>query len=134
MNIVVYYDGECPFCSRFVRLLRLRETGGSVELVDLRTALAKRQEFADAGIDVNKGMVVELDDRRFFGADAAHALALLSTPSGLFNRLNRWILGTPFLARTLYPILRMGRAATLAVLGRKGMSASDHAPHSEPRT
>ena len=32
----IIYDGQCPFCSRYVRLVRLRDSLGQVELVDAR--------------------------------------------------------------------------------------------------
>ena len=36
--IYVVYDGECPFCTAYVKLLRLREAAGKVELVNAREA------------------------------------------------------------------------------------------------
>ena len=32
----IVYDGDCPFCSRYVKLVRLREALGSVDLVNAR--------------------------------------------------------------------------------------------------
>ena len=32
----VVYDGECPFCSSYVKLLRLREAAGSIVLLNAR--------------------------------------------------------------------------------------------------
>jgi predicted DCC family thiol-disulfide oxidoreductase YuxK len=31
---LLYYDGDCPFCSRYVRWLRLQRAVGSVHLVN----------------------------------------------------------------------------------------------------
>lgn len=46
-------------------------------------------------------------------------LALLSTPSSTFNRVNGLIFRSPTASRILYPVLRAGRNATLRLLGRR---------------
>ena len=33
-KMVVVYDGECPFCRNYVKLMWLRKAVGDVELVD----------------------------------------------------------------------------------------------------
>ena len=125
MAVTVYYDGACPFCSRYVRLLRLRRTAGQVDLVDLRGDAGIRRDLQDAGFDPDQGMIVETEGRRLGGADAVNALALLSTPSGLFNRTNRLVLSSPALAALIYPILRSGRWLALFLLGRDGFADRD---------
>ena len=125
MAASVYYDGDCPFCDRYVSLLRLQETVGPVDLVDLRSHPALVAELNEQGFSLDKGMVLDVDGRRIGGADAMHQLALLSTPSTNFNRLNKWIMSNAFLARFLYPLLRMGRWCALFFMGREQMSSDD---------
>ena len=31
------YDGDCPFCSKYVRLIQLKNTVGDVELINARS-------------------------------------------------------------------------------------------------
>ena len=119
----IYYDGECPFCARYVTLLRLKDTLGPVDLVDVRTEQALQQELFAEGFNLDKGMVFEVDGRRVGGADAINQLALLSTPSSLFNRINKWIMSFSLLATCLYPILRMGRWCVLFFMGREQISS-----------
>ncbi|KMW56556.1 hypothetical protein AIOL_001510 [Candidatus Rhodobacter oscarellae] len=114
----IVYDGECPFCSRYVAMVRLREAVKEVELVDARSDHPVVATVREAGYDLNDGMALVEDDRIIFGADCIHRLALLSTPSGVFNRANALIFSSPLLSRVLYPILRAGRNATLRILGR----------------
>src|SRR5262249_37501864 len=57
--------------------------------------------------------------------DALNALALLTTPSGHFNRATAWLFSSPALSRLLYPVLRAGRNATLTLLGRAPLRADD---------
>jgi hypothetical protein len=45
-------------------------------------------------------------------------LALLSTSSGSFNRINALVFSRPRLARVLYPVLRAGRNLLLRILHR----------------
>jgi len=94
-------------------MLRLKDALGDVALIDLRTATNKRAELQSEGFDLDQGMVVETDGRRVGGADATNALALMSTPSNLFNRLNQLVFANPLLSAILYPILRSGRWLTL---------------------
>lgn len=114
----IFYDGECPFCARYVTMLRLQKTGG-VQLVDLRTATLKRRELEEAGFDLDQGMVVEDGGRRYGGSDAVAYLAALSTNSDLLNRINRMALSSPGVARLVYPVLRSGRWLALFMLNRR---------------
>lgn len=118
MDATVYYDGECPFCSRYVRLQQLRRTLNSLELVDLRVDQSKRDWLASQGFDLDKGMVLDLDGQLYAGEQAAHRLALLGSRNSCLGHINRAVLGTKFGATLAYPILRLGRNATLLVLGR----------------
>ena len=118
------YDGECPFCSRYVRHVRLREAIGPITLANAREHAALVDEVRRLGFDVDTGMVLKLDGNYYHGADCIHALALLTTPSGGFNRLNAWMFRSATAARLLYPVLRAGRNLTLRLLGRTGVQPS----------
>ncbi|WP_052700962.1 DCC1-like thiol-disulfide oxidoreductase family protein [Loktanella sp. S4079] len=119
MPATIYYDGECPFCSQYVALVRLREAVGAVELVDLREVPDMRQELTSEGFDLDQGMVVDLDGRRVGGNEAVNLLAKLSSNSGFFNRVHRLVFGQHLVTKIIYPILRMGRWLTLFLLGRR---------------
>jgi len=115
----IVYDGECPFCSNFVRLYQLRENVGVVDLVDARTTPDLVASFRQKGIEIDNGMVVLWEGRTYYGADAMTLLAMLGAQSGAFATLNRWLFREPRLAKLIYPVLVFGRRATLALLGRK---------------
>jgi predicted DCC family thiol-disulfide oxidoreductase YuxK len=116
------YDGDCPFCSRYVTLVRLRKSLGRVELVNAREGGPIVDEVRQAGLDLDDGMVLKLGERYLHGAECIHALALMTGPSDLFNRVNAALFRSPRLARFLYPILRTGRNATLRLLGRERLA------------
>ena len=111
------YDGECPFCSAYVRFVRLRETVGPLRLIDARNGGPEFEWVKSLGHDVNEGMALNLDGHLYVGGACMNRLALLSSPSSTFNRVNRFIFRHAGLASALYPVLRFGRNCTLAVLG-----------------
>jgi predicted DCC family thiol-disulfide oxidoreductase YuxK len=112
------YDGDCPFCSRYVQYMRVREAV-NLRLVNAREGGPRVDEIRRAGLDLDGGMVLKLGDRFYHGADCIHVLALLATPSDVFNRLNAAIFRSERLSRLLYPVLRAGRNTVLWLLGRR---------------
>lgn len=118
-KIIVVYDGECPFCSRYVRLVNLRKVL-HVELVDARMVPDSLiQELTGLDLDLDEGMAVKYDGNWLHGSDALWLMSLLSTPSGFFNRINAWLFRNRYFSRAMYPLLRFFRNATLRLLGRK---------------
>ncbi len=124
-DVYVVYDGECPFCRNYVRLANMRAIGTRVELVDAREKGPIALECAERGFDLDAGMVVILEGRFYHGGDAINRIALISTPSGVFNRINRWIFRHAGLSRLLYPTLRACRNATLRLLGVSPIGLTD---------
>lgn len=116
---VIVYDGECPFCAAYVRMTRLRDSAGPVRLVNARDGGPEVDEIRAAGFDLDRGMVVKLDGRHYHGDEAMTALALLTTPSGLFNRAMATLFRSPAVARVIYPPMVAGRNLTLRLLGRR---------------
>lgn len=124
----IFYDGECPVCSNYVRFVRFRETVGSVRLVDVRQDRSERARLEAAGCDLDEGMVLEYRDHRYHGDRAVHMMAVLSAPDTLFNRLNKWIFDSPKRSAVLYPMLRAGRNLLLRLLGRRSLSQDRRKP------
>lgn len=114
----IVYDGDCPFCSRYVRLVRLREAVGKVELIDARTPHPVVDWLRGQNFNLDEGMAFVQDGQVFFGDECIQRMALLSTPSGLLNGFNAWVFRSPRRARLFYPYLRAIRNGTLLLLGR----------------
>jgi len=85
------YDGQCPFCRFYVKYLKVRENLGVLHLVDARENVAMADEMRAAHIDLNKGMALKIGDRKYVGAECIHILALLSSRSTVFSRVNALI-------------------------------------------
>lgn len=125
MALSIFYDGDCPFCARYVTLLRLRDAAGPVRLVDLRQDDAARARFQALGLAPDDGMVVESEGRLYHGADAMHVLSLMSSDHGSLNRAAAALFRHQWLAGLLYPLLRAGRNATLFLMGRAPLAPPD---------
>lgn len=112
------YDGECPFCSAYVRMQRLRAAGIGLRLLDARQESQLVADFARKGMNVNDGMILSLGGTIYFGGDVVHMMALLTGPAAAFNRAMGWVFRNRTVARLLYPSLRFGRNTALRLLGR----------------
>lgn len=118
-GITIVYDGECPFCSNYVTMARLRAAAGPVELKDAREGGETVRMLQARGYDLNEGMAMIEGGVVYHGADCLNRMALLSTEADWFNRLNARIFRSPRLSRALYPALRFGRSVTLRLMGRQ---------------
>lgn len=117
-NLVVVYDGECPFCRNYVHLMALRNAAGSVELVDARTSAPAVLKLKQLGYDLNEGMAALYGGNVYYGNDAVMFLSSLANERGWLGRLVALLLRAPRRARVLYPILKFGRRVTLRILGK----------------
>lgn len=74
-------------------------------------------EITGLGLDIDQGMVLKFKDAIYYGPDAIHMLTLLSTPSGIFNRINYYIFSTKPGAKIAHPIGKAFRTLLLKLLG-----------------
>lgn len=117
------YDGDCPFCSRYVKLLRLRDSIGPVALINAREGGPRVERLRKLGYNLDGGFVLEWEDKIYYGADAINRLALLSTRSSLFNKVNAFVFRSRTASKVLYPVLRAGRDLTLFLMGRSKLGS-----------
>ncbi len=117
-EILLVYDRECPVCHAYCRMTRIRESVGTLRLVDARREQAMLAEITARGLDIDQGMVLKVGDALYYGSDAIHALALMSSRSGAFNRINYWLFRSRTLSSALYPLLRFCRNLLLKALGK----------------
>jgi len=122
--VYIVYDGECPFCSAYTSLLKLRQNVGRVELVNARQPHMILNEVAQHHIDLDEGMAVRFEGRWFHGADCIHLLAVLSDGGSLANRILATLFRSRPVAWMLYPWLRAARNFTLTLLGRKKIGSA----------
>lgn len=117
-EVLLIYDKECPACDNYCQVVRIRETVGKLRLIDARENSEVLEEITALGLDIDQGMVLKLDGQIYYGSDAIHALALISSRSGLLNRLNYYLFRSKRLSHIFYPMLRFFRNVLLKVLGK----------------
>jgi predicted DCC family thiol-disulfide oxidoreductase YuxK len=116
--ILLVYDKECPVCNAYCSMARIRASLGELRLVNARDAGAVMDEITSLGWDIDQGMVLKVENNLYYGADAIHTLSLMSSRSGIFNRLTYRVFRSERLSRILYPVLRFFRNLLLTLLGK----------------
>ena len=117
-EILLVYDKECPVCNAYCQMTRIRKSVGELRLIDAREPSSVMDEITRLGWDIDHGMVLKVDDNLYYGSDAIHALSLMSSQSGIFNRFNYWVFRSKTLSHLFYPFLRTGRNVLLKLLGK----------------
>jgi len=110
------YDGDCPICHSYVLHSRLNQSLGELQLVSARKDSEILREVTENGWNIDKGMVLKLDQTLYYGKEAIKMLALLSTRSDFFNKAMFWLFRSSILSSMLYPVCIFGRTVLLYVL------------------
>ena len=126
-KVLLVYDRECPVFHNYCQTVRIRESVGELQVVNAREQSDLMDEITARGFDVDQGMVLKLGEQFYYGADAIHALALISTRTGILNRMNYWLFSSKRLSHILYPVLRFLRNLLLKLLGRHKINNLGHA-------
>ncbi|WP_404390423.1 DCC1-like thiol-disulfide oxidoreductase family protein [Pseudoalteromonas phenolica] len=90
-EILLVYDKDCPACDNYCQVVRIRESIGALKIINARESSEVLEEITQLGLDIDQGMVLKMGGVIYYGADAIHTLALISSRSGVFNRMNYWL-------------------------------------------
>lgn len=112
------YDGHCPICRNFVLYYRAKQTV-NLHLVDARKDSQLVRDITKAGLDMDEGIVLKMDDVMYHGSDAMYVIACIGSKYGILNKLNYYFLRSKTLSKIVYPILRGFRNLLLKLLGVK---------------
>jgi len=124
-EILLVYDKECPACNAYCQIVRIRESVGDLRIIDAREKSDVLDEITTKDLDIDQGMVLKMGDQLYYGSDAIHALALISSRSGVFNRFNYWMFKSKAISSWLYPLLRFCRNLLLKLLGKTKINNLD---------
>jgi len=117
-DILLVYDKECPACNNYCQVVQIRKTVGNLKIINARDDSDVMKEITSEGLDIDQGMILKMGAQLYYGVDAIHALALISSRSGFFNRLNYWLFKSKNISKILYPTLRFFRNFLLKILGK----------------
>ncbi len=117
--ILLVYDKQCPLCDAYCRWTRIQDSIGNLKLIDARHDCEAMAQITEEGLDIDQGMVLKLDGVLYYGADAIHTLALISSRSNIFNRVAYHTFKSKRLSQILYPFFRFGRKIVLRIMGVK---------------
>jgi len=120
------YDGDCPFCSAYVKLVRLRAALGPVVLVNAREDHPIVHYVEQRGVVLDQEMALVMGDEVYSGGECINRLALMSTRSGVFNRINAALFSSPKFSRLAYPYLRGCRNLALKLMGKEPIKMGSH--------
>ena len=124
-RIAIVYDGDCPLCSTYVTMTRLRNAVGTPTLLNARQRPDLAKALTEKGASLDTGLAVYYEGQIYTGGEAMHMLALLSTPVGFANQLTAALLGRRSFVLRVYPFLRAGRNLLLKFRNRPQLEETE---------
>jgi len=99
MELILYYDGKCPFCNRYADILKLKKCY-HIKICDARTNLHWKK--LDENIQLDEGVILQYDDTYFQGVEALNMLLYICKYDGVFFLLQKWIFSNKFVGNIVY--------------------------------
>lgn len=118
-GVELVYDGQCPICDFYCTRVDVAPEHGRIRRVDAREQSDVLDEITAQGLDIDEGVVVKRDGEFYYGADAVHELAQLSSRRGAVSRVSAVLFRSRAVSKLLYPLLRGTRNLLLKLLGRR---------------
>ena len=126
-KILFIYDGECPFCNHFAKLLELKSSLAEFEILDGRKNLAILSRLYKQGYDLNKGAILIKNEDILHGADAINWICSeISEPSDSLLEALRIIFTSNKRTNILFPFLLWARRLSLTIKGKVWQPVSDN--------
>ena len=66
-EITIVYDGECPFCTAYIKIVKLKSNFSKVLMVNAREGGEVVERIKKIPLDLDEGMVVKIGDNYFHG-------------------------------------------------------------------
>ena len=105
MIVRIIYDGNCPFCSDFVKISNLKKSYADVRFHNARESGDPLVvQLKSAGYQLNDGMIVMAGEEVLYGAEAARFIVRGGSGGHRFA-LYKSLLRNKHLSKLFYPIL-----------------------------
>ena len=113
-NITLYYDKQCPFCSKYANLLKLKENF-EISLKDTRENQSEIS-LIWPNLNINDGFIVIYENNCFQGAKALGFLNSAVDKDTFLGKLHFIFRYDNFFSKILYNVLFILRKIILFVL------------------
>lgn len=115
-EVILIYDGRCPVCRFYSRMIRVRAVAGELTVINARDTQALPEVIQQMDMNLDDGMILIVGESVYAGADALHRLALMGGRSDILNRWHYWLFRSRRRSRWLYPVFRAIRNGLLWIL------------------
>ncbi|MFT7824884.1 MAG: DCC1-like thiol-disulfide oxidoreductase family protein, partial [Sulfurimonas sp.] len=116
-KLTLYYDKECPFCNHYAAFLALKKSH-ELHLINARESLKKIRTQCPH-LDINDGMILEVNGYCLQGTEALAYLDTLITRNSFLGKLHRIWGFAPWLTLPLYRAIKRFRQIILFIMGKK---------------
>lgn len=113
-KLTLYYDKQCPFCSKYANLLKLKENF-EITLKDARENLDEISVLCK-NLDINDGFIVLYKNDCFQGAKALEFLNRAVDKTTIFGKLHFFFAYENIFSKFLYKTLFILRKIVLFIL------------------
>ena len=113
-KITLYYDKQCPFCSKYANLLKLKENF-EISLKDARENLSEIA-FVCENLNINDGFIVVYENNCFQGAKALEFLNSAVDKTSILGKLHFFFAYENIFSKFLYKTLFILRKIILFIL------------------
>ena len=115
-KITLYYDKQCPFCSKYANLLKLKENF-EIILKDVRENQSEISLLC-GNLDINDGFIVVYKDDCFQGAKALAFLNSAVDKTTFLGKLHFFFRYDNLFSNLLYKFIFILRKIILFILGK----------------
>ena len=130
-TVEIVFDGQCPACTHYFGLQRLKANGIAVRMVDAREHPELVPHYQRQGIDLDRDFVLRVGNDQYVGSEAVFVLSSLGDTGTLVRRLNRALFRNQTQSRVIYSAMRVGRRLLLLGLRRKPLKILSNSQHKE---
>lgn len=113
-KLILYYDKQCPFCSKYANLLKLKENF-EINLKDARENLDEISVLCK-NLDINDGFIVIYKNDCFQGAKALEFLNRAVDKTTILGKLHFFFAYENIFSKFLYKTLFILRKIALFIL------------------
>ena len=110
MKIILYYDGDCPFCNKYVDILKLKKCF-DIKICNARVDLSWKN-YGDKLI-LDDGVILFYGDKYYQGVAAIDMLLDICKYNGMFFSFQKFIFSNKILGNIVYTCFKFFRKIAL---------------------